>query len=478
MYRDPRFDIHIVTASPTLERRTIKSWFNLTSAKDSLAVKVTSDWFPIPLPSGVFNRTWNMHVILLERNPLEQLSKPTTIALNINSNDTPNIEIQVVQLSPVPVVIHKESFPSQWKLAVIIVAVVIVIIAVCIIVWLYKNMQKQKKKAAEAKAEAAAAPAANEQLDPNNNKVQSSILSTPDAMMIADTFRQVMSNTSDIDKQRNQVGEDLLKRQLESEGTSVSEVERRTSSTKQKTKKVAGPRGWSSRKAVDFVQYALSNELWTRQSPLGQKHRLKIGHGGTLDPMAEGVLGLGRGCKELTDYLECTKEYIVQAKFGQSTDTFDAEGQVMQIGRTDHLTRDLIEKTLPQYQGHVTQVPPIYSALKMNGRKLYDYARQGMPLPKPIEPRRVFIEDIKLIDFNEKECKLRIICGGGTYMRSLVHDIAISMGTYAHMTALQRTRQGRFTIDDTLKLDSNFSVESVASRYKITVDFKEGHATN
>ncbi|KAI8640779.1 tRNA pseudouridine synthase B, partial [Parasitella parasitica] len=189
------------------------------------------------------------------------------------------------------------------------------------------------------------------------------------------------------------------------------------------------------------------------------------------------VLGLGRSCKQLSSYLECSKEYIVQAKFGQSTDTFDAEGQVIQIGKTDHLTRELIEKTLPQYQGHVTQVPPIYSALKMNGRRLYDYARQGIPLPKPIEPRRVFIEDIELIDFHDTECKLRIVCGGGTYMRSLVHDMAISMGTYAHMTALLRTRQGSFTVDDSLKLDSTFSVESVASRYKVAVDYKEGFAT-
>ncbi|KAL7326524.1 pseudouridine synthase pus4 [Mucor circinelloides] len=199
-----------------------------------------------------------------------------------------------------------------------------------------------------------------------------------------------------------------------------------------------------------------------------QRDRVKIGHGGTLDPMAEGVLvlGVGKGCKQLTEYLECTKEYIVEAKFGQSTDTFDAEGKVVQIGKTEHLTRDLIEKTLLQFQGHVTQVPPIYSALKMNGKKLYDYARQGAPLPKPIEPRKVFIEEIELIDLNNDhtECKLRVICGGGTYMRSIVHDMAICMGTCAHMTALERTRQGQFTVQDTLKLDSTFSVDSVMAK--------------
>ncbi|CAO3638469.1 unnamed protein product [Mucor fragilis] len=228
------------------------------------------------------------------------------------------------------------------------------------------------------------------------------------------------------------------------------------------------PKGWTSRKATDFVQHGLSNELWTHPSPMRQRDRVKVGHGGTLDPMAEGVLvlGVGRGCKQLADYLEGTKEYIVGAKFGQSTDTFDAEGTVVQIGKTEHLTRALIEKTLPQFQGHVTQVPPIYSALKMNGKKLYDYARQGVPLPKPIEPRKVFIDKIELVHLNRDrtECTLRVVCGGGTYMRSIVHDMAIRMGTYAHMTALQRTQQGRFAVQDAMALDATLSVDSVMAK--------------
>lgn len=120
-----------------------------------------------------------------------------------------------------PIIITKEKLQHKWILAIIIIACIIVIIAICVIVWAWKNMQKMKAKNTNP----------YQQDNHSNKKMQSSILSTPDAMMIADTFRQVMS-TSDLDKSRNQVGKDLLTRQLESEGTSVSQVERRTSSIK------------------------------------------------------------------------------------------------------------------------------------------------------------------------------------------------------------------------------------------------------
>lgn len=121
------------------------------------------------------------------------------------------------------------------------------------------------------------------------------------------------------------------------------------------------PRGWTSRKATDFVQYALSNELWKEAEPIKRKQRVKIGHGGTLDPMAEGVLvlGVGKGCKELEEYLKCTKEYLVTAKFGEATDTYDATGKVIKIENSEHITQELILKTLPSFRGNITQVPPM-----------------------------------------------------------------------------------------------------------------------
>jgi tRNA pseudouridine55 synthase len=105
-----------------------------------------------------------------------------------------------------------------------------------------------------------------------------------------------------------------------------------------------------------------------------------------------------------------------------------------------------------------------YSALRIQGKRLYDYARNGIALPEPIQPRQVYIESLELVNFDQDTCVLRVVCGGGTYMRSLVHDMANSMGTYGHMTALERTRQGRFSVRDALVLNTAcFNVEKVKS---------------
>ncbi|KAI7899056.1 tRNA pseudouridine synthase B, partial [Cokeromyces recurvatus] len=173
------------------------------------------------------------------------------------------------------------------------------------------------------------------------------------------------------------------------------------------------------------------------------------------DPLAEGVLvlGVGDGCKQLSTFLQCSKEYIVTAKFGEATDTYDAEGTVIQKCKTEHLNKQLIQDTLQKFKGHITQTPPLYSAVRLQGKRLYDYARLKLDLPEPIKTRQVFVEDIQLLDFHENSCKIRVVCGGGTYIRSIVHDMATQMETCAHVTALIRTRQGDFTIDDVYKLE-------------------------
>ncbi|KAI8366991.1 putative tRNA pseudouridine synthase 1-like protein [Choanephora cucurbitarum] len=233
------------------------------------------------------------------------------------------------------------------------------------------------------------------------------------------------------------------------------------------------PKGWTSRKAVDVVKDRLSNDLWINQSKvdlhkLKRKDQLKVGHGGTLDPMAKGVLvlGVGKGCKQMDQFLQGSKEYMVTSQFGQSTDTYDAEGKIIELGKTDHLTQHLLEQTLPLFRGQITQVPPIHSALKMKGKRLYDYARNNLELPEPIAPRTVRIDQLDLADYDpvRHTCVLRVVCGGGTYMRSLVNDLAIAMGTRGHMTELERTRQGQFVIDDTLLLDDSFTLDTCLDR--------------
>ncbi|KAI8384727.1 tRNA pseudouridine synthase B [Radiomyces spectabilis] len=182
--------------------------------------------------------------------------------------------------------------------------------------------------------------------------------------------------------------------------------------------------------------------------------------------MAEGVLvlGVGTGCKELSQFLHCTKEYVVTAKFGHATNTYDAEGHITHSGPIDHLTEEAVYKALSQFRGRITQLPPIYSALRIEGKRLYEYAREGKALPKPIQPRPVTIHQLDLVKYNADHCILRVECSSGTYMRSLVHDLGQALGTYAHMTALLRTRQGSMTLQDALTIEPYVDYEAVFKR--------------
>ncbi|KAL0091202.1 tRNA pseudouridine synthase B [Phycomyces blakesleeanus] len=174
------------------------------------------------------------------------------------------------------------------------------------------------------------------------------------------------------------------------------------------------------------------------------------------DPIAEGVLavlGVGSGCKHLHTFLKGNKEYEVEVAFGQATDTYDSEGKVTKFGSIDNLSAHKVEDALEAFKGNVWQVPPIYSALNMDGRRLYDYARKGVSLPRPIKAREVEIRSIELTGFDDGKCMLRVGCGGGTYMRSLVNDLGIALGCYAHMTGLKRTRQGQWTWEDALSIE-------------------------
>ncbi|KAG0176264.1 hypothetical protein DFQ29_006341 [Apophysomyces sp. BC1021] len=194
-----------------------------------------------------------------------------------------------------------------------------------------------------------------------------------------------------------------------------------------------------------------------------RRDRIKIGHGGTLDPLAEGVLvlGVGSGCKQLHGFLQGTKEYEVTAKFGQATDSYDSDGQVTHQGRTDHLTREGLEAVLPRFRGEISQLPPIYSALKMDGKCLYDYARQGKALPRPIEARQVQIYRLDVAQYTADGCVLKVESGKGTYMRSLVHDLGLALGTYAHMVGLKRTRQAAWSSTEAIPIDKEISLDAV-----------------
>lgn len=178
----------------------------------------------------------------------------------------------------------------------------------------------------------------------------------------------------------------------------------------------------------------------------------QIGHTGTLDPFAEGVLPIciGRATR-LIEYLEDDKAYVATVQFGSNTDTYDLDGQVTQTF-DKKVTREELEAVLDDFRGEIEQMPPIYSAIKVNGKKLYEYARKGEEVE--IKPRRVTIEKLELVDFDatSQTAQLEVKCSKGTYIRSLAFDIGKKLGAGAHLSALVRTQAGRFTLDKSITL--------------------------
>ena len=179
----------------------------------------------------------------------------------------------------------------------------------------------------------------------------------------------------------------------------------------------------------------------------------QIGHTGTLDPFATGVLPICIGkSTRLIEYLEDDKEYLATVQFGKNTDTYDLDGEV--VATFDKKVSEVeVRLGLKSFEGEISQMPPIYSAIKVNGKKLYDYARAGQEVE--IKPRTVFISKIELVEFNQEkqEAKLLVACSKGTYIRSIAYDLGKNLGCGAYLSALERTKAGRFNIENTVRLE-------------------------
>lgn len=182
----------------------------------------------------------------------------------------------------------------------------------------------------------------------------------------------------------------------------------------------------------------------------------KVGHTGTLDPLAEGVLPIliGKGTLCSKYLINHDKKYVVNLALGQKTETADLEGKIIEEKKIPDksLTQSKIEKVLKSFIGKQQQMPPIYSAIKVNGKKLYEYARKGQNVE--IKPREIEIYDIKLmnIDAQKKQIQFEVFCGKGTYIRSLCEDIAEKLGTVGYMESLKRIQVGDFKIEESLKI--------------------------
>lgn len=180
----------------------------------------------------------------------------------------------------------------------------------------------------------------------------------------------------------------------------------------------------------------------------------KIGHSGTLDPNATGILPilLGKATK-IEKYLTTDdKTYIAQMKLGEERDTLDSEGKVVNQQDVETYPLKKIEEILSSFVGKQEQIPPIYSAIKVNGKKAYEYARNGQVVE--LEPRQIEIYDMKFLDYKDNIIKFQVKCSKGTYIRTLCKDIAKKLGTIAYMKELERTKVGQFTIDNSVTIEN------------------------
>ncbi|XP_017338301.2 probable tRNA pseudouridine synthase 1 [Ictalurus punctatus] len=194
-----------------------------------------------------------------------------------------------------------------------------------------------------------------------------------------------------------------------------------------------------------------------------KKQAIKLGHGGTLDSAASGVLvvGIGEGTKMLTSMLAGSKKYIAVGELGKATDTFDATGSVVQEKSHDHITREAFEEKLKQFTGEIMQVPPLYSALKKDGKRLSTLLKEGQEVEaKPARPVTVY--SLSLHDFNPPLFTLDVECGGGFYVRSLVDDLGKALSSCAHVRELTRTKQGQFTLQEHVLREERWTFQDIS----------------
>lgn len=197
------------------------------------------------------------------------------------------------------------------------------------------------------------------------------------------------------------------------------------------------PKDWSSFDVVKFLRSRIKVK--------------KVGHAGTLDPMATGLLILcsGKATKSISMIQEMPKTYVGEVTFGAQTASYDAESEITETADYSHITKKDIQQVLDeQFSGEIEQVPPMYSALKYGGKKLYELARQGKEVERLA--RSVTIHESEILNFEPPKLQIKIKCSKGTYIRSIAHDLGIILNSRAHLSALERTLTGDFSVENAL----------------------------
>ena len=200
------------------------------------------------------------------------------------------------------------------------------------------------------------------------------------------------------------------------------------------------PYTWTSFQVVSRIRYQLSRKYGIK--------RFKVGHAGTLDPLATGVLLLctGKATKRIEELQSHTKEYEAEIMLGATTPSYDMEHPVDATYPYEHITEEAVREVLKAFVGDIAQRPPLFSACKVDGKRAYDLARKGSDME--LAPKQIRIDSIELLECELPKIKIRVVCGKGTYIRSLARDIGEALGSGAYLTALARTRVGEYKLED------------------------------
>ena len=205
------------------------------------------------------------------------------------------------------------------------------------------------------------------------------------------------------------------------------------------------PLEWTSFDVVNKIRYSLKKYFNIK--------KIKVGHAGTLDPLATGlvIVCTGKATKQIDQFMGMDKQYLADIRFGATTPSFDLETEPDQIFEWEHITKEMVEVTLQKFVGQIDQMPPAFSALKVNGRKAYDLARQGKEVE--LKARSVNISTLELVEWNGQDVKVDVSCSKGTYIRSLARDLGAALNSGGHLTGLVRTRIGEYELAESISIE-------------------------
>lgn len=205
------------------------------------------------------------------------------------------------------------------------------------------------------------------------------------------------------------------------------------------------PLYWTSFDLVNKVKKMICGTLGIR--------KLKVGHAGTLDPLASGLMIIctGKFTKKIDQFRDLDKEYLATIHIGETTPSFDLETPVDQVFKTDHITEELVRQALEGFVGEQMQEPPLYSAKLLEGKRAYDLARQGVK--KTLEPVKVFFREVELVEYNLPKVKVRVLCSKGTYLRSFARDLGKALGSGGYLSDLERTAIGTYENKNAINLE-------------------------